>query len=151
VRLSGASCSVPYFVSRLAGWIDLERPLTGLHLSDLGNSGHLPERWTTYRYRIVDSYQLNWWGVPGQGKATLLKSWQPEVQAAEAAFLAQVCRKKIAVIRRYTLLTGHSSGYRGTAAVRADSCTYSRICEHGHPSSSHKCLMVFVTLLVGSR
>ena len=101
VRLCGASCSVPYFVSRLAGWIDLDQPPTGLYLSDLGNSGHMPERWTTYRYRIVDDYQLNWWGVPGRGTATLLKSWQPEVQAAEAAFLAQVCRTQMLEILCY--------------------------------------------------
>ena len=99
VRLSGASCSVPYFVSRLAGWIDLDRLPTGLYLSDLGNSGHLPERGTTYRYRIVNGYQLNWWEVPGRGTATLLKSWRPEVQAAQAAFLAQVCRTQMPEIQ----------------------------------------------------
>jgi hypothetical protein len=91
VRLAGLSSSTPYFVKKLAAWIDLDRPPTGIRLRDLQDSGHLPEEQTSYRYRIVQNYKLNWWAVPGHGSASVILSWKPEVQEALTAFLAQVC------------------------------------------------------------
>jgi hypothetical protein len=89
-RLSGLSCSIPYFVRMLAAWIDVDRPPTGIRLRDLENCGHVPEQDTTYRYRLVHNYKLNWWAAPGQGSARLMQSWKPDVQEALTVFLAQV-------------------------------------------------------------
>jgi hypothetical protein len=91
VRLAGLSCSIPYFVKKLAAWIDLDRPPTGIQLLDLEDSGHVPDQSTTYRYRIVKNYKMKWWAVPGQGSASLIQSWKPTVQEALTVFLAQVC------------------------------------------------------------
>ena len=91
VRLTGLSCSIPYFVKKLAAWIDLDRPPTGIRLRDLENSGHLPEEQTNYRYRVVQNYKLKWWAVPGRGSVSVIHSWKPDVQEALTIFLAQVC------------------------------------------------------------
>ena len=91
VQLAGLSSSTPYLVKKLGAWIDLDQPPTGIQLHDLPDSGHQPEEQTSYQYRIVQNYKLNWWAVPGHGSASVILSWKPEVQEALTTFLAQVC------------------------------------------------------------
>jgi hypothetical protein len=89
-RLLGFSCHIPFFITCLAAWIDIEHPPTGLQLSSLENSGYTPGNTSPYPYRIVSEYMLNWWATPGNGSAVTMVSWKPNVQDAFTRYLSHV-------------------------------------------------------------
>lgn len=90
MRLLGLSSSIPYFVKQLAAWIDIDQPPSGLDLNNLDNCGYLPERWTAYRYRVVDRYRNAWWEELGLGRAIEMKRWSADVEGAIGEFVEQV-------------------------------------------------------------
>jgi hypothetical protein len=77
-------------VTRLAQWIDIEQPPTGLRLESLHNSGHTPDSASPHPFRVLSDYVMNWWASPGTGSAIAMLSWKPDVQDAFARFSSQV-------------------------------------------------------------
>ena len=104
LRLLGKGITVPVFAMHIAGWLNMDKPPLGIHLMELGNSGHLPGLDTSYMWHHVEKYANTWW-MSENDEVIISPTWVSTEQESFNVFKEQVCNAAEKVLFLCTSLT----------------------------------------------